>query len=86
MNKKIINEKIVKIRKTHNCYGCGRTFGKNTNMSSAACKINNMVVRKYFCEACHHQMITKAISFEDFCYGELLKEALLYENNPNRRD
>ena len=38
-----------------------------------------MEVRKYFCESCHHTMITKNITIDKFWYGDLLVEALSYE-------
>ena len=81
-NRKILNESIVKTRAEHTCHGCGRKFPKNTQMNSAACKFNNnLVVRKYFCEACHHIMVTKNITIDKFWYGELFRDALNYETN-----
>ena len=78
-DRKILNEKIVKTKTEHVCHGCGRKFPKNTQMSSMACKINKSVARKYFCEACHHTMVTKNITIDKFWYGDLLLEALAYE-------
>lgn len=79
-NRKILNEQIVKTRAEHVCHGCGRKFPKDTQMSSAACKFDtDVVVRRYFCEACHHTMVTKNITLNKFWYGDLLVEALSYE-------
>ena len=81
MGRKIIKEKIVVTKKDHKCYGCGRTFPKGTDMNSASCKINNMVVRKYFCEGCHHIMTINNLTIDKFWYGELINEALTYEKH-----
>ena len=82
MSRKIISEKIVKTKGEHVCYGCGRKFKHATQMNSAVCKIHsNIVVRKYFCEGCHHTMTTKNITLDKFWYGDLLKESLIYERN-----
>ena len=78
-NRKILNESIVKTRAEHVCHGCGRKFPKGTSMNSAACKFDGVVVRKYFCEGCHHTMVTKTIAIAKFWYGELLRDALKYE-------
>lgn len=79
-NRKILNEQIVKTRKEHVCHGCGRKFPKNSTMNSATCKFNNnLVVRKYFCKSCHYIMVTKNITIDKFWYGDLLVEALSYE-------
>lgn len=79
--RKILSEKIVTTKSEHTCYGCGRKFPKNSSMSSASCKINNSLTRKYFCEACHHTMLTKNMSIDKFWYGDLLRDALKYETN-----
>lgn len=79
MNKKIISEQIVTTRNDHKCYGCGRNFTKGSSMNSAVCKINGNVSRRYFCEACHHTMVTTNKTIDQFCYGDLLRESLTYE-------
>jgi hypothetical protein len=48
-------------------------------MISATCKINGIFGTKYFCESCHHTMVTKGKTIDKFGYGELLIEALAYE-------
>lgn len=80
-SRRIINEKIIKINGVQNCYGCGRKFQKGESMSSAQCSINGNKCRKYFCEGCHHTMVTKNITIDKFWYGDLLRDALTYEKS-----
>ena len=79
MSREIIKFRVVTTKKQHNCYGCGRVFKSGTSMTSAACKINGSFGNKYFCESCHHIMVTKGKTIDKFWYGELLCEALAYE-------
>ena len=79
MERKILNQKFVKTNVDHKCFGCGRHFFKGTVMNSASCKLNGTISRKYFCEACHHEMSAKNLTIDKFWYGDLLKSALLYE-------
>lgn len=78
--RKIVREKIVTTKKDHKCHGCGRFFAKGSTMNSAVCKFNKRSIsRKYFCESCHHTMVTKNITVDSFWYGDLLCEAIKYE-------
>lgn len=77
--KVVFKEQTVNTKKEHSCYGCGRKFSKNTNMTTCACKVNGQVVRRYFCEGCHHEMVTKNLTIDKFYYGELLQAAVTYE-------
>ena len=81
MSRRIINEKIIVTRGEQGCYGCGRKFKKGTSLSSASCSINGFKCRKYFCEGCHHTMVTKNITLDKFWYGDLLRDALTYEKS-----
>ena len=85
MNRLVISNRIVTTRQPHKCYGCGRGFAKGTIMDSKVVKFNGIVSRKYFCESCHHEMITKNITVDKFWYGELLRDALRYEKSKKHR-
>ena len=81
LGRKILNSKVVTTRDDHFCYGCGRKFVRGASMSSASCRINGTISRKYFCESCQHTITKNALDISDFYYGELLLKSLAYEKS-----
>lgn len=85
MSRETIKSQVVTTKKQHNCYGCGRVFKSGTLMISAVCKINGSLGSKYFCNSCYHTMTIKGKTIDKFWYGELLCEALAYENSKRNK-
>lgn len=71
----ILKEKIVRIRKPHICFGCGRKFSPPYKMTFSAVTECGTVYTFYLCETC--TIISNNMNFGDeFCYGDLRDEAL----------
>ena len=81
LGRKILNSKVVTTRDDHFCYGGGRKFVRGASMSSASCRINGTISRKYFCESCQHTITKNALDISDFYYGELLLKSITYEKS-----
>lgn len=73
----IIGRKIVKIRKPHFCFGCGRRFFTGTQMEKSFVT-DYKPWTCYLCMTC--LKITKTMRYDDeFGYSELRAEALKLE-------
>lgn len=72
----IISQKIVKINKDHNCWGCMRLFPKGTEMQSVVAVDCGEINRVYWCDDC--QEYINNMDYEDyrngFSFGELLND------------
>jgi hypothetical protein len=47
-----INEKIVKTKKSHNCFGCGRVFNSGTEMLRNTSTDGDQIASVYLCGTC----------------------------------
>lgn len=71
---KVIGQKIVKTRKDHVCFGCGRNFPSGTSMERS-CVIDGSLWTCYLCPTC--QEITSLMKYEDeYGFGDLREYAL----------
>lgn len=59
---KQISNKIVTIRKPHNCFGCYRKFEKGEGMKSETCVNEGDIYTLYSCQTCD----TLMTEFEEF--------------------
>lgn len=74
----VIGRKIVKTRKPHVCFGCGREFPKGTEMEKS-CIVDDKLWTCYLCTTC--QEITQSMSWGDeFGFSELREAALEAEH------
>ena len=48
----ILSSKMVKTRKEHICFGCGRKFSKGVNMTRNNVADNGTVFTTYLCQSC----------------------------------
>lgn len=73
----VLNPHMVKTRKPHVCFGCGREFSKSTMMERSAV-IDDGAWTCYLCETC--LSITQKMRYGDeFGHGDLREEALEIE-------
>ena len=73
----VISTKVVKTRKPHVCFGCGREFPAGTEMRKDFV-VDVKAFSCYLCETC--EKITYKMDYDDeFGYGELREEALELE-------
>lgn len=79
---KILRYKLVKTRKPHVCFGCGRCFEPPCRMISAAAAVGGIVESYYLCESCDE--VTRDLEpWEEFGFGDLREAALEYEKEQN---
>lgn len=48
----VLTQKLVKTRKPHICFGCGRTFPIGTRMEFSTIADSGTVDNSYLCETC----------------------------------
>lgn len=73
----VIGRKIVKTRKPHVCFGCGREFPEGTEMERS-CVVDDKLWTSYLCTTC--QKITQSMKWGDeFGFGELRGTVLRIE-------
>jgi hypothetical protein len=65
----IISDKVVKTRKPHMCFGCGRKFEKGTTMNCQVNKHDGEIHAVYSCETCQELMRDHGELFWDECEG-----------------
>lgn len=75
----VVSSKIVKTRKDHCCFGCGRKFPAWTFMQKDFVVDYRDAFTTYLCETC--QKICKNTWRDEFGYGDLREEALEMEKN-----
>lgn len=79
---KILRYKLVKIRKPHVCFGCGRYFEPPCQMISAAAADGGTVESYYLCKSC--DIVASDLGpLEEFGFGDLREAALEYEKEQN---
>lgn len=81
------DRRFVTIRKSHKCWGCNREFPKGTEMAYDSWIDSTEWAHGYFCSTCVdliNEYCKDYLDFE-FCKGDLLEDALEYENRKNRK-
>lgn len=74
-----LNPRMVTTRKSHICFGCGRSFPPGTTMERS-CVIDGTAWTCYLCETCVD--ITHEMAYGDgYGFGDLRDEALEKEKN-----
>ena len=74
----VLTEKVVKTRKSHICFGCGRQFPKDTKMIYQTVADGGAVNTFYICDTCW-EIMGRMDYWDEFGYGELREEALELE-------
>lgn len=73
----VIGRKIVKTRKPHVCFGCGREFPEGTEMERS-CVVDDKLWTSYLCAT--YQKTTQSMKWGDeFGFSELRESALEIE-------
>ena len=52
----ILEDKIVKTRKDHNCWGCAKVIPKKTNVKMICSSEERKITRTYWCDDCIYIM------------------------------
>lgn len=77
----VIGRQIVKTRKDHVCFGCGRNFPKGTQMERSFV-VDDRPWTCYLCPTC--QEISASMKYGDeYGFGELREDALRKERDEN---
>lgn len=79
-----LNPHIVKTRKNHICFGCGRTFIAGVNMERSGIVDGGTVWTCYLCESCIQAM--KDLDWDDEFGFTDLREASLEIERKNIRN
>ena len=75
----VLTDKVVKTRKPHICFGCGRQFPKDTEMLYQTVADGGTVNTFYICGTCR-EVMSHMDYWDEFGYGDLLEEALELES------
>lgn len=74
---KVIGRRMVKIRKPHVCFGCGRRFPENAKMEKS-CVIDGKPWTCYLCETCV-EVSSELGWYDEYGFGDLRERALEFE-------
>lgn len=76
-----LTQKLVKTRKPHTCFGCGRRYPAGTTMEFAAIADGGTVNNSYLCETCMEVVaeISNESGYFEYCFGDLQENALSLE-------
>lgn len=80
----LIREKLVKTRKDHICFGCGRLFPAGTNMSFNVTAEDGVANNFYLCDTCQDVVADWAREeggHTEFGYGDTRDTAIEYERS-----
>lgn len=69
----LISQKEITTRKEHKCFGCSRTFPRNTKMLRETVK-DDIIFTAYLCPTC--QKVVYERSGDEFCEGDLYELAV----------
>jgi len=70
----IINQKQVKTRKEHSCFGCGRKMPKGSKMDSITSTDGGNISTDYWCGVCRVYWDKHMDSGDEIGFGELRGE------------
>ena len=78
----VIGRKVLKTRKPHICFGCGRRFQAGAHMERS-CVVDGTLWTCYLCESC--QQASSELNWSDeYGYGDLRERALEIEREVRR--
>lgn len=69
----VISSKIVKTRKEHTCFGCGRKMSKGSKMNVVTSKVDD-ISTDYWCETCQAYWNKYMRYSDEIGFGELKSE------------
>lgn len=70
-----ISEKIVKISKSHVCFGCAREISPGELMEKNTHREDGKILHTYFCAVCVAYLDRYPFnSYEEFCEGVLIQD------------
>lgn len=73
----VIGRRIIKTRKPHICFGCGREFPSGSTMERS-CVVDGTLWTCYLCATC--QVVSSELSWGDeYGFGDLRERALEIE-------
>ena len=67
----IINNQLVKTRKKHTCWGCGRHFPAGVNLQRITSTGDGRIVTIYFCDVCQEYWTLYMQDGEEVNLGDL---------------
>lgn len=84
----VLTQKLVKTRKPHTCFGCGRTFPAGASMEFSTIADGGMVNNSYLCRTCIDvvDQISSESGYFEYGFGELREDALSLESERKQRD
>jgi len=84
----VLTQKLVKTRKPHTCFGCGRTFPTGTSMEFSTIADGGTVNNSYLCGTCIDvvDQISSESGYFEYGFGELREDALSLESERKQRD
>lgn len=76
-----LTQKLVKTRKPHTCFGCGRAFPAGTAMEFSTIADGGTVNNSYLCETCVEVVaeISNESGYFKYYFGDLQENALSLE-------
>ena len=74
----VIGRKMVKTRKPHTCFGCGREFPTGTRMESSVV-VDDKPWSCYLCRTCLKVEAELYPTWDEYGFGELRERALEIE-------
>jgi hypothetical protein len=83
-----LTQKLVKTRKPHTCFGCGRTFPAGTSMEFSTVADGGTVNNSYLCETCVDvvDQISSESGYFEYGFGELRDDSISLESERKQRD
>lgn len=79
----VIGRKMVKTRKSHVCFGCGREFPPGSRMESSFV-VDGKPWSCYLCQTCLTVESELYPTWNEYCFGELRERALAIEATEKR--
>jgi hypothetical protein len=77
----LLSSKLVKTKREHICFGCGRKFDKDTNMIRSSFADNGTAFTTYLCQSCEKYCHDNFDYGDEFSFGELKDGVLEMEGN-----
>jgi hypothetical protein len=68
---RVISNKIVKTRKEHKCWGCARSFPKNSNLEAVTAEDEGKIYTNYWCEVCRVYWTEHMLYDDEINLGDL---------------
>jgi hypothetical protein len=84
----VLTQKLVKTRKPHTCFGCGRAFPAGTSMEFSTIADDGTVNNSYLCKTCVDvvDQISSEYGYFEYGFGELRDDSISLESERKQRD